>query len=462
MNQFIESLLSNLGSALILAAVVALLMVGGVWLYDRKRGSKANWKRLILWMLLAGYLSVLVYATLLRGGGDFGHVNLRLFMAWREAWNHFSVRNWGNVLLNIALFIPLGVLVPPIFPKCRGARMIFVVIGTTLLIECAQLFVGFSVFDVDDLFTNTLGGLMGWCLLMAVLSAKGRKWFAGIGYFLLAMIPVAAVGGIFAAYALQPYGNLPENYNYRLDTKNVEWVLDCDLPRHQERAAIYQAPSMSQSECDAFAADFWDGEYDDILYYDEDIYYRDYDADGRIFYLTVSKRDGSYDLWTEHHSFDHEDMVWADLSRTEMDAVLAQYGVTIPAEAEFLGVVEDDPGCHIYQAKTILTEEGLLDGECRIWLDEDGGYLNMYNKLVLFTYCADGAILTPAAAYQRMQDGYFNGWWFENREPKQVNIESCTLGYALDTKGFYQPVYHFEVTTPGWEHSATVMIPAIA
>ena len=61
-----------------------------------------------------------------------------------------------------------------------------------------------------------------------------------------------------------------------------------------------------------------------------------------------------------------------------------------------------------------------------------------------------------------MQDGYFNGWWFENRDPDQVIIKSCTLGYELDTKGFYQPVYHFEVTTPGWEHSAIVMIPAIA
>ena len=391
MNQFIESILSSLGSAMILAAVIALLTVGGVWLYHRKRSGKVNWKRLILWMLLAGYLSVLAYATLLRGDGGFGHVNLRLFMAWREAWNNFSVRNWGNVLLNIALFIPLGVLVPLLFPKCRGVRMILVVVGTTLLIECAQLFVGFSVFDVDDLFTNTLGGLMGWCLALAV---RGKKWFAGIGYFLLAMIPVAAVGGIFAAYALRPYGNLPENYNYRLDTKDVEWVLDCDLPQHQERAAIYQAPSMSQSECDAFAADFWDGEYDDILYYDEDIYYRDYDADGRIFYLTVSKGDGSYDLWTEHRSFDHEDTVWADLSRTEMDAVLAQYGVTIPAEAEFLGAVADDPGCHIYRAETILTNEGLLDGECRIWLNEDGSYLNAYNEIVRYTYCADESILT--------------------------------------------------------------------
>ena len=446
MNQFIESILSNLGSAMILAAVVALLMAGGVWLHDRKRGSKANWKRLTLWMLLAGYLSVLVYATLLRGGGDFGHVNLRLFMAWREAWNHFSMRNWGNVLLNIALFIPLGVLVPLLFPKCRGARMIFVVIGTTLLIECAQLFVGFSVFDVDDLFTNTLGGLMGWCLVMAVLSAKGRKWFAGIGYFLLAMIPVAAVGGIFAAYALQPYGNLPENYNYRLDTKNVEWVLDCDLPRHQETAAVYKAPSMTQDECDARAermAECWGGEYDDIYYYDEDFYYRDYDTGGWIYYLNMSRLDGTFNLWSQEKEYDYfdsdEEEIWADLSRAETEALLDNYGITIPAEAEFLGLVQRYPGFAdeksiAFSADKLKIEGGLLDGECHVQVTKDGQYVNLDNLLVTYTYHADEPIRTPEEALKLLKDGCFgNSWRYTGKLSGQYNIETCTLSYALDT-----------------------------
>ena len=471
MNQFVESILSNLGSAMILAAVVALLMAGGVWLHDRKRGSKANWKRLILWMLLAGYLSVLVYATLLRGGGDFGHVNLRLFMAWREAWNHFSVRNWGNVLLNIALFIPLGMLVPLLFPKCRGVRMILVVIGTTLLIECAQLFVGFSVFDVDDLFTNTLGGLMGWCLLMAVLSAMKKRWGVGFAYFLLAMIPVAAVGGIFAAYYAQPYGNLPEAYIYRVDTDDIEWVLDCELPEAQATAAVYKAPARTTAECDAYAeemAEFWGGEYDDIYYYDEDFYYRDYDTNGRIHYLTLSRLDGSFSFWTEDLKVIYDTNECTDLNRAETEAVLAQYGITIPSEAEFQGLVELFPGepeyeSLIFRADQIPVDRGLLDGTCYVEVTEDGSYLDVNNQLVTYEYHAEEPIRTPEEALKLIQDGCFgNSWRYTGRLSGRYSVESCTLGYALDTKGFYQPVYHFEVTTPGWEHSATVMIPAIA
>ena len=459
MNQFIETIFSMFGSAMILAAFAVLLMVGGVWLYHRKRGEEIRWKRLILWMLFVGYLAVLAYATVLRGGGDFGRTNLHLFMAWREAWNNFSVRNWGNVLLNIALFIPMGILVPLVFPKCRGLWMVLVAVGSTLLVECTQLFVGFSVFDVDDLFTNALGGLMGYCLLLAVLSVNERKWYAGTAWFLLAMIPVAAVGSIFAAYALQPYGNLPDDYIYRTNTDGVEWILEGQLPENPETAAVYKAPSRTKAECDAYAAAFWVGGYDDIYYYDDDIYYRDYDTNGRMFYLTVSKRDGSFDVWTMLNEIDfEEEMICADMERAELETVLAQYGVTIPAEAEFLGLTERGL---IYRAETLLTENGLLDGECCVEVNEDGTYLSVYNELVTYTYCAEETVLSPEEAYRRMQAGYFNEWWFQNRQPEQVMVMACTLDYTLDTKGFYQPVYRFEMNTPGWENSVTVMIPAI-
>lgn len=460
MNQFIETIFSMLGSAMILAALAVVLTVGSVWIYHRKRGTKANWKRLILVILLVGYLAVVAYATLLRGNGGFTRWNLHLFMGWREAWNHFSVRNWGNILLNILLFVPLGVLVPLVFPKCRGLRMVVVAVGSTLLVECMQLVTGFSVFDVDDLFTNALGALMGYCLLMTVLSAAKKNWGAGFAFFLLAMVPVAAVGGIFAAYQLQPYGNLPEDYVYRTNTRDVTWTLECQLPEDPQTAAVYKAPSKTKAECDAYAASVWDGGYDDIYYYDDDIYYRDYDTKGRMFYLTVSKRDGSYDLWTHLNDDDsEEELVCADMERTELEAVLARYGVTIPAEAEFLGLTEHRL---IYRAETVRTENGLLNGECSIEVNEDGTYLNLYNELVVYTHCAEASVLSPETAYRRMQEGYFTGWWFEKRQPEQVTVTACKLDYALDTKGFYQPVYRFEVTTPGWEYGANLIIPAIA
>ena len=470
MNEFIWNVLDELCSGLILAALVLLPIAVGVWLWHRKRGGSINWKRLISLAMLLCYTAVVISVTLFRAELAL-YPNTHLFRAWREAWNTFSVRSWGNLLLNIAMFVPLGVLIHLSFPKCRGIRTVLVVIGATVLLETVQIFGSRGVFDVDDLFANVLGGLMGWCLLMAVLSAKGRKWFAGIGYFLLAMIPVAAVGGIFAAYALQPYGNLPEAYIYRVNTDDIEWVLDCELPEAQATAAVYKAPARNKAECDDYAeemAEFWGGEYDDIYYYDEDFYYRDYDTGGRIHYLTLSRLDGSFSFWTEDLKVIYDTNECTDLNRAETEAVLAQYGITVPSEAEFLGLVELFPGepeyqSIIFRADQIPTDRGLLDGTCYVEVTEDGSYLDVNNQLVTYEYHAEEPIRTPEEALKLIQDGCFgNGWRYDAHLFGQFSVQSCTLSYALDTKGFYQPVYYFEVTGNNWNGTAVIMIPAIA
>ena len=468
MHEFLRMIFSELGSSIWLAMILAALIGGGIWWYQRRRGGEIRWKRLILILLLIGYLAVLGYATTFRGGIGFGGVNFRLFLAWKEAWNNFSVRNWANVLLNILLFVPLGILVPLVFPKCRGSRIILVVFGTTLFVECLQLITGSGVCDVDDLFANALGGLMGYCLLMAVLSAAGKKWGRGLVFFLLAMIPLVAVGGIFAAYRIQPYGNFPDGYLYRIDTSGVEWNWNCDLPEHQETAAVYRADSMTPAECDAYAeafASIWGGTYDDVMYYDTDIYYRDYDTNGRMYYLTVTLGNGAVTLWTKENTAELDfETVWAELDRSELEAVLAEYGITIPAEAEYLGMTEpygSDYQYLTYQADKIVTENGLLDGVCYVQLSEDGTDLHVEQNLISYAYYGEEAIISPEEACRMLYDGYFGGLWFEYRDPDQVSILSCSLGYELDTKGFYQPVYRFEVINPDWAFSDFIVIPAI-
>ena len=470
MNEFILSVLDELCSGLILAALVLVPIAVGVWLWHIKRGGSINWKRLIPLALLICYTVVVVKATLFRAELAL-YPNTHLFRAWREAWNDFSVRSWGNLLLNIAMFVPLGVLIHLSFPKCRGIRTVLVVIVATVLLETVQLFGSRGVFDVDDLFANILGGLMGWCLLMAVLSAKGKKWFAGTAWFLLAMIPVVAVGGIFAAYHCQPYGNLPEAYIYRVDTDDIEWVLDCELPEAQATAAVYKAPARTTAECDAYAeemAEFWGGEYDDVYYYDDEIYYRDYDTNGRIHYLTMSRLDGSFSFWMEDLDVSYDTNEWADLNRAETEAALAQYGITIPLEAEFLGLVELFPGepeykSIIFRADQIPMDRGLLDGACYVEVTEDGSYLNVNNQLVTYEFHAEEPIRTPEEALKILKDGYFgNGWRYDAHLFGEFSVQSCTLSYALDTKGFYQPVYYFEVTGNNWNGTAIIMIPAIS
>ena len=78
----------------------------------------------------------------------------------------------AQVVFNVVLFVPLGMLVRHVF--LHGRFVAGVVVGTvagfavSLLIECTQLTgdwflypCAYRLFDVDDLFANTLGALVG-------------------------------------------------------------------------------------------------------------------------------------------------------------------------------------------------------------------------------------------------------------------------------------------------------------
>ena len=69
-----------------------------------------------------------------------------------------------NTILNILLFVPLGFLLPTIWNEYRSTKKtIFIGLGISLIIEFMQIFT-FRLTDVDDLITNTVGTILGYCL----------------------------------------------------------------------------------------------------------------------------------------------------------------------------------------------------------------------------------------------------------------------------------------------------------
>lgn len=70
-----------------------------------------------------------------------------------------------NCLLNIALFVPLGFLLPLMSRSFRSAgATVCTGFSTSLAIEFLQIFSG-RTSDVNDLLTNTVGSLLGYCLV---------------------------------------------------------------------------------------------------------------------------------------------------------------------------------------------------------------------------------------------------------------------------------------------------------
>lgn len=77
--------------------------------------------------------------------------------------------DWGELLANIALFVPFGALLPLAFRRLRWWAVDLMGLGTTLVIELVQPFVGRTC-DLDDIAANTLGTVIGCAAVKLVMS----------------------------------------------------------------------------------------------------------------------------------------------------------------------------------------------------------------------------------------------------------------------------------------------------
>ena len=73
------------------------------------------------------------------------------------------IEDWKNSILNILLFVPLGIFLPLLWRRFRSATStVLFGFGMSLAIELLQILT-FRATDVNDLITNTLGTLLGFC-----------------------------------------------------------------------------------------------------------------------------------------------------------------------------------------------------------------------------------------------------------------------------------------------------------
>ncbi|MGG4220719.1 VanZ family protein [Paenibacillus jamilae] len=72
-------------------------------------------------------------------------------------------RVWGvNLLGNIGVFIPFGILLPIIWVSMRRVgRLLLVVVAALVILEVTQMLLGAGTMDVDDIILNVLGVLCG-------------------------------------------------------------------------------------------------------------------------------------------------------------------------------------------------------------------------------------------------------------------------------------------------------------
>ena len=110
-------------------------------------------------------LAVLYFTLFWRSGGWIGRYELRLnlipfYWIWEPMLTDAPFSP-AHVLLNILLFVPLGVLLGKSLPMRKLGRTALAALTFSLCIELIQPLFG-RITDVDDLLLNVIGAVLGY------------------------------------------------------------------------------------------------------------------------------------------------------------------------------------------------------------------------------------------------------------------------------------------------------------
>ena len=118
--------------------------------------------------------TILRYGTL-RMNGMYRSINLIPFNTISEyvvQGGSIAGISLANVLGNILLFVPMGVLLPIVFQKCdKWCKTVLIGAVVSTAIECVQYFFARSA-DIDDVILNTLGTAVGFLIYKAFMRLK--------------------------------------------------------------------------------------------------------------------------------------------------------------------------------------------------------------------------------------------------------------------------------------------------
>lgn len=167
-----------------LILVVAVVLLGS-WGYQLAR-RQFHWGRALLQLLFYSYLVLLLQVTLFPIGiFPPGHP------VYHNGWGQHLLINWQLAPVlhysplqiggNLLLLLPLGLLAALLTPSYRTWRTnLCLAFFTSLGIEVLQLvlnylYMGNRIFDVNDLWLNTAGGLAGFAIYLVLRRMRGLR-----------------------------------------------------------------------------------------------------------------------------------------------------------------------------------------------------------------------------------------------------------------------------------------------
>ena len=461
----------SIGSSFITLGIVVVALIGVILLvynliakFRKQKKVSIPIGRLLLYAVFIVYIVVVVGATMLRYSmhsfsGEMGEI-YPLFYSYKEAWNHFSEREWRNIILNIMMFVPFGFLLPlvskklQVFWKTYLAGFLF-----TFLIEMTQLLFNLGICELDDFMNNTIGAMIGYGFyrLFVFVVNKWKKQeikaLSTVCFQIPVLVTLISFALIFGIYEMKELGNLPSGYIIR--QKDVRVTTELELSSEENTAMVYRTSVANVKDTRERAEEIF-GRYglgiDESrtdIYEDTAIYYSE---DNNRLNIWINYAGQTYSF-TDYDALYHNDERMenkSNASEGELIQALKKMGVTIPKGTVF----EEKKEEYYFTADKIVKDGKMYDGSIRCEYTTDGVISHLINSIIEYEEYKSFPIISEKEAFDRLKEGYFR--WYVSNDLEVLEVE---LSYELDTKGFYQPVYTFSVS---WDDLAgTINIPAI-
>ena len=129
-------------------------------------------KKTIGYIVFSLYLTA-VYAVV----GLPSVMNLQIDLCFNFIPFFDMVADFKNAVLNVVLFIPLGIILPLLWEDFRSIKKSLLMgLGMTLTIEVLQIFT-FRTTDINDLITNVTGTLIGYYIANMIIRKNPKISF---------------------------------------------------------------------------------------------------------------------------------------------------------------------------------------------------------------------------------------------------------------------------------------------
>lgn len=142
---------------LLLMACTVLVVLLGMLI---RNFSLLNKKVLVLFLL---YVIAVSYITIFSRSEGHSRAILLRFDSFRAVLQQHSLEPLNHVFLNAVMFVPLGFLFAMIHPGYLDKFLLVGPFGLMMstMIEATQMFLTIGQCDVEDIFANTLGAVIG-------------------------------------------------------------------------------------------------------------------------------------------------------------------------------------------------------------------------------------------------------------------------------------------------------------